>query len=156
MVPRSDPNRTCKTSRAGVVSLFLSLVMIRTAQDAPVLYGEFAWQSSLYETDDMPCEFGILVRWGEVCWYWFVGFRFLWMWWQNKLRRFMWGAAFRAHDMVPIGQGLKSLDLYSCFFSRWKIALHLKLPFLIQSFFVELDLSVVEWSERGWAWLGQV
>lgn len=67
MVLRSNPNRTCETSRAGVVSLFLSLVMIRTAQDAPVLYGEFAWQSSLYETDDMPCEFGILVRWGEVC-----------------------------------------------------------------------------------------
>ena len=39
--------------------------MVRTAQDAPVLYGEFASQSSLYETDDMPCEFGILVRWGK-------------------------------------------------------------------------------------------
>lgn len=39
--------------------------MVRTAQDAPVFYGEFASQSSHYEADDMPCEFGILVWWGK-------------------------------------------------------------------------------------------
>jgi len=121
MVLRSNPYKTCKTSLAGVVSLFFIFSHDQNSSGCSCIvwwiriaviplwnrwHAMWIWDSCTV---------------GEVCWYWFVSFRFLWMWCLNKLRRFMSGAGIPdncqiyPHKMVPIGLGLKFLDLYRCF-----------------------------------------